>query len=396
MKKYINICSIYILLWFVYYLQGIVYAEGSAISQMILLIIMCISAFYFVYVNRKWKVPPFMRVLNLFIAVMTIYGVALMLDPQPVYLGFVISETLSKLEFLKMLYISFLPIYVMYYCTQKGMLSLSMIQVITFLLLVSTTLSYFREQNELIQQALDRGLQQEEFTNNLGYEFLALFPLLFFFSRRPLIQFLLGAYICVFIVLGLKRGAIIIGIVCLMWFICRIYKSAHTAKHKSIISLLTVLTFVIGVKFIVDFYATSDYFQHRLESTLMGESSGRDTIFYALWNHITQDPSIVHLFFGNGALAAARIVGNYAHNDWLELAIGQGLLGVVIYAFYYITLFQEFMRSKRDTLRHNILGMLFLIMFATSLFSMSYNSLGLSLTICLGYCLARNSPRWNN
>ncbi len=396
MKKYLNLCNIYILLWCLYYLQGIVYAEGSAISQMILLIIMCISAFYFVYVNRKWKVPPFMRVLNLFIVVMTVYGFVLMLDPTPVYADFILSEPLSKSGFLKAIYISLLPVYVMYYCTKRGELSASTIRVITCVLLISVTLTYFREQEELLRRAIERGSRQEEFTNNTGYQFLALFPLLFFFQRRPIVQYVLMAYIFVFIILGLKRGAIVIGAVCLLWFLYRMLQSTQTGRRRWLVVLLTVIVLCVGGKYLLDFYETSEYFQRRVEDTIMGNSSGRDTLYARLWDYYRQETTIGQFFFGNGAMSTVRLVGNYAHNDWLELLICQGLLGAGIYALYFMTLFMQFLSFRRkDSVCYNILGMLLLIMFVSSVFSMSYNSLSLSVTICLGYCLAHQGDKGN-
>lgn len=396
MKKYLNLCNIYILLWCLYYLQGIVYAEGSAISQMILLIIMSISAFYFVYVNRTWKVPPFMRVLNLFIAVMTIYGIALIFDPQPIYAGFILSETLAKHEPLKSIYMSMLPIFVMYYASKRGLLTIRVIQIITFVLLLSVTLTYFRVQNQMLQEAMKLGFQQEEFTNNTGYQFLALFPLLFFFLRRPFVQYLLMAYIFTFIVMGMKRGAIIIGIICLVWFIYRLYSSS-SHRNRVYIVVLTVIALIVGVSQIMDFYQTSEYFQYRVTQTMEGDSSARDGIYSTLWNNLKEERSIIRLFFGNGAMASVRIAGTFAHNDWLELAVGQGLFGIGIYALYFLTLLREFLLAKQDALRYNILGMLLLIMFTSSLFSMSYDSLSLSTTICLGYCMAHhNSKRLEN
>lgn len=395
MKKYLNLCSIYILLWCLYYLQGIVYAEGSVISQMILLIIMCISAFYFVYVNRKWKVPPFMRVLNLFIAVMTIYGIVLMFDSRPICVGGILSQTLRKLEFIKTLYMSLLPIYVMYYTTKRGFLTVSMVQLATFVLILSTTLTYFRVQNEMLQEALGIGSLQEEFTNNTGYQFLALFPLLFFFLRRPFVQYLLMAYIFTFIVMGMKRGAIIIGMLCLVWFIYRLYCST-SQRNRALVVLLTAIVFLIGGIKIMDFYQSSDFFQYRIEQTMSGDSSARDGIYSTLWNNLKEEHSIARLFFGNGAMASVRIAGTFAHNDWLELAVGQGLLGIIIYICYFFTLFKEFLRAKQEPLRYNVLGMLLLIMFASSLFSMSYDSLSLSITMCIGYCLANRNRCWNH
>ena len=104
MKNYFNICNLYILFWCIYYLQGTLYASGSIISQMLLLMLMVISGYYFVIANARYDTPLFIKVLNIFIGVLTIYGIILMLDPTPIYVGFTLSKELSKIEFLKSIY----------------------------------------------------------------------------------------------------------------------------------------------------------------------------------------------------------------------------------------------------------------------------------------------------
>ena len=389
MKKYLNICNIYILLWCIYYLQGIVYASGSIISQMILLLLMLISGYYFIEVNISYRIPSFLKVLNVFIGVMTIYGIFLILDPTPIYYSFTLSEQAGKIDFLKSLYISLLPIYSMYAFTKQGILKIESIQALTLVLIISTTLSYFRAEQEAIRKAIEIGSTREEFTNNTGYDFLSILPLVFFWNKKPILQYALLAFIFTFIVMGMKRGAIMIGLVCLIWFIYRTYKSSKS--NRSLIIFITSIAIICGVTYIIDFYNNSEYFQYRIEQTLEGNSSGRDDIYGSLWQYYINQDSLMHILFGNGAIQTVKIAGNYAHNDWLELLICQGLLGAVIYLAYFMSLYKSFKNSRNNALLYNILGMCLFIMFASSLFSMSYNSLSLSITLCLGYCCAKQT-----
>lgn len=386
MKKYLNICNIYILLWCIYYLQGIVYASGGMISQMILLLLMLISGYYFIEVNIRFRIPSFLRVLNVFIGVMTIYGIVLILDPTPIYYGFTLSEQAGKIEFFKAIYISLLPIYSMYAFTKQGILKIESIQALTLILIISTTLSYFRAEQEALQKALEVGSMREEFTNNTGYDFLHIFPLLFFWNKKPILQYALLAFIFTFIVMGMKRGAIMIGLVCLIWFIYRTYKSSKS--NRSLIIFLTSIAIICGTIYLINFYNNSEYFQYRIEQTLEGNSSGRDNLYGSLWQYYINQDSLLNILIGNGAFQTIKIVGNFAHNDWLELLICQGLLGIVIYLAYFISLYKNFKNSRNNSISYNILGMCLFIMFTSSIFSMSYNNLSLSITLCLGYCLA--------
>lgn len=395
MKKYLNICNIYILLWCIYYLQGIAYAKGSIISQLTLLILMLISGYYFIEVNIRYRIPSFLRVLNVFIGVMTIYGIFLILDPTPIYYSFTLSEQAGKMGFLKAIYMSLLPIYSMYAFTKQGILKIESIQALTLILIISTTLSYFRAEQEALQKALEVGSMREEFTNNTGYDFLHIFPVLFFWNKKPILQYALLAFIFTFIVMGMKRGAIMIGLVCLIWFLYRTYKSSKS--NRSLIIFLTSIAIICGVAYLIDFYNNSEYFQYRMEQTLEGDSSGRYSIYSNMWEYFINQHSLNNVLLGNGAMHTIKIAGNYAHNDWLELLICQGLFGIVIYLAYFITLYRGFQNSRNNALLYNILGMCLFIMFASSIFSMSYNSLSLSITLCLGYCLAtKNKHEKNN
>ena len=390
MSKYFNICNLYIILWCLYYLQGIAYTSGGGISQMLLLVIMLISGYYFIKVNFQYKLPTFLKVLNVFILVMSVYGIALMLDTRPLYFDFEFTQSVTKLEFLKALYISLLPVYAMFYFTKQQLLTTASIQGLSIILIVSTTLSYFQAQEEALEKALELGSQQEEFTNNMGYRFLQIFPLMFFWQRRPILQYIFMGYIFTFIIMGLKRGAILVGTICLLWFLYRMMVSSNKKTRMTIV-LLTILMLIAGSYFVADFYATSEYFQYRVDQTIDGSSSGRDNLYVLLWEYFINQESFFNILFGNGAMMTIMVAGNFAHNDWLELAICQGVLGVSIYLAYFFSLFSIFRRSSNSNLIYNILGMVLLIMFASSLFSMSYNSLSLATTLSLGYCMAKQN-----
>lgn len=390
MKKYLNICNIYILLWCIYYLQGIAYASGGMISKLILLIIILISAYYFIDVNIKYITPSFIKILNIFIGLSTIYGFLLFIDQTPLFLNSILSAKIGKFEYLKAIYMSMMPIYPMYAFTKQNLLKKETIQTLTIILLISTTLSYFRAEQEAIRKAIEIGSTREEFTNNTGYDFLSILPLVFFWNKKPILQYILLAYIFTFIVMGMKRGAIIIGLVCLIWFLYRTYKTAGK-RNKRIITILTLLIVIIGSVYIIDFYNNSEYFQSRIEQTLEGDSSGRDNIYGNIWEYFINQDSLLNVLLGNGAMHTIRIAGNFAHNDWLELLICQGLLGIIIYLAYFMSLYKSFKNSRNYVLLYNILGTCLFIMFASSMFSMSYNSLSLSITLCLGYCCAKQT-----
>ena len=187
--------------------------------------------------------------------------------------------------------------------------------------------------------------------------------------------------------MGMKRGAILIGVICLIWFLHRTLKST-SQRNKLLLAILTTITLIVGTLYVRDFYDNSEYFQYRVEQTLDGDSSGRDNIVGLLWEYFINQDSMLNIMLGNGAYETINIAGKLAHNDWLELLICQGLLGIVIYIAYYASLWKMFKQNRNNILVYNIMGMCLIIMVASSLFSMSYNNLSLGITLCLGYCLA--------
>lgn len=161
-------------------------------------------------------------------------------------------------------------------------------------------------------------------------------------------------------------------------------------KGRAGIVLISLIILAVGISFVINLYETSPYFQLRVEQTLEGQSSGRDTIYLSLWNYYKADFSLMRFLFGNGANYSIVVAGNYAHNDWLELLINQGLLGIVLYAILFLSLV-AFMLKNRNNNNFAILSMVFIIMFSMTLFSMLYANLKLPLAVAIGYCLAQDN-----
>ena len=390
-KKYINSCTFYIILWALYYLQGTLYASGSAISQGILAVLLLWSIFLTLKVNVDYKLPIFFKALNIFVITLSFYGIILIMGNESLYMDNILSSRVSKLDFLKTLYMSLLPIYVMFHYVKRNILTDSLIRLFLVFWLLITIFLYIRVQQEFQIKMVELGHNEDrEMTNNIAYDFLHLFPLLFLWNRKPLFQYLFAAFIFAFIMSGMKRGAILIGAVCLIWFLYRALVNAK-GKGKILIPLCTIALFFVVVNYVMNLYETSPYFKYRIEQTLGGNSSGRDVIFSSLWNIYNSDPSLLHFLFGNGACATLKVFGQYAHNDWLELLINQGLLGAVLYAAYFATLLYTIYKNKNNKDVYSILAMIFVIMFASSLFSMSYASLGLPIAVGLGYCLNKST-----
>ena len=389
-KNSFNICNLYIFIWYIYLLQGPLSLTGGMITRLLLVINILISLYFTFYANFRYKLSSYFHTLNILLIIFTIYGVARLFGSEIVVRHGSDNVSINNFEYLKSVYISLLPVYPFYVFTKKGYITDQYIRRLVLLLFFEATLLYFhmQHQNQLLAQLA--GSSRDEFTNNQGYLFLWLLPIVTFFRKKIFVQYLLLAYCMLFIVMGMKRGVILIGFVALIYFF------ATSIKGKSIFRKFIIIVFfallLAFVVYIVLYYLnTSDYFNARLNQTLERDSSGRDIIYSRCLDYFLNKANPLHFLFGSGADATIRLIGSLAHNDWLELAINQGLMGIVIYLFYWFCFYKEWRKSKKHDELHMALGLLFIILFMQTFFSMSYNAMVFYESLVLGYCLANNS-----
>lgn len=384
-----KVCNTYLCLLVLYYLQGSLYAEDSALGKVILALTMAIGAVCAVKTLYKYKLPLFFAAVNLFLLMIVAYG-ALYIYDGPLLKddgGFT-----NPLYYIKNPLISFLPIYAFYYFTKKGAVTERWLCVAAVMALALCVVQYYTQMAAAIEALEMKGIQRDEITNNTGYLFLSVIPLLVFFYRHRLIQFVLLAIILAYIVMAMKRGAILVGACCLVYFIWDTIKRGSGRDVKMILPL-TVALFVGGYYGITYMLETSDYFQYRVLETLEGYSSGRDVIYAKLYDYILNESSSLNWLFGSGADYSVVIAGNYAHNDWLELMVACGLLGVAIYVFYFASLYRSILELPSKNAVRPVAYLCLAILLVRSLFSMSYGDLFFPLALALGYSLAQLRPR---
>lgn len=386
MKLRINICHIYLLVVLLCGLRGLVYPSSGFVAVGLQYVLLLMSLFYSFYANLNYKLPVYFKGLNLLLVVFTIYGFLRLIGGEQLMVKMNFMEV-AKTDFLKTIYLSLLPIYPFFVFTKQGLLKENTIKFWFCIFLVLTIRSFYVTQASLLRKAMERGSSEEEFTNGVGYSFLALLPALVLFNKKPVLQYF-GIMVCsYFIVTGMKRGAIIVAIFCLVWFMITNLKTAP-GKRKWIVVAVNMIIIVAGVLLFRYMMETSAYFRYRLEETEAGNSSGRDEIYAALYNHFINEENPLRFLFGYGADATLKFADNYAHNDWLEIATNQGLLGIVVYLFYWICFYISWQRAKWHPQAFMAIGMLFIIYFISTFFSMSYNSISRCAAMVLGYYLA--------
>ena len=382
----LNRCDWFIIVWVLYYLQGVLYPTGGAISTGLLGINLLVS---FICAIKIWQMPhhpPYIKGLNLLVLLFSIYGFYLILmNPSAVYYS-MSGISMASYSYIKSIYQSILPIYAFYYFSLKGYLTAERLRWWAVVFCISCVVSYYNYMQQAMEKLLERGSSAEETTNNAGYLFLSLIPIWVVYRKKPLLQYAGLAFCMVFILMGMKRGAILIGGVVVLYLIWQIIKNA-SGKQRLIVILLTAVLAVAGVYFVIDMMTSSDYFLQRLEATKEGDSSGRDSLYSFFWTYFTEKADAIQYLFGRGANGTLDIYYNYAHNDWLEIAVNQGLLGIVVYAVYWKQLYSTWRQSTNIEAK-TILALVGIIYFAKTIFSMSYADMTYVCTSVLGYALA--------
>ena len=379
----------YFLLWCLYYLQG-TFGISETMSQALLGIVLIMSAFHF-FRAHLMGMSKQLRWLDILVIMFIIYGIVGIISGNVINVG-----GMTNVVYIKNIVISFLPIYSFYYYTQKGDVYSSRLFAWTIALLVVYILSFINHRiegnNNLMLAALNN---IDEGTNNAGYLVVSLIPLLIYLNKHSIIQYSVLALIMLFTISSMKRGAIIVGAFMMIVLILSSIKKSKTGHNVVILILLVVVVFV-GVRYIEYILTTSDFFNLRLQMTLEGDTSTRDDIYSFFFHYFLNQTSIISFLVGSGANATAQISGLFAHNDWLEIAIDQGILGVCVYLAYWISLIKSWRTTSFDKSVFLSFGLTLLYMFFRTLVSMSFLMIPLSCTIVLGYGLAKSSTTKNN
>lgn len=389
MSKVVNSLNIYVLLWFIEIQNASMSLVPDSISVLLLFFLFVWSFFCVFKVQYQARNIPFIGGLNSLLLLFSIYGLFRVIGGEQIiaYLGS--GRAIGPREYLIEYWRSILPIYAFLYYSIKGQITEKTLLFWLIVFTIGSVCNYYYEENNRLAM-IAAGSAIDGVTNNQSYSFVALMAFLPFLEKRPLVQYSLLSFFVLFTIMGMKRGAILVGILCIVLFLCRSYRQAKNFQKVTIV-LFSIVTVFIGYLVVMWYIQNNVYFMTRVEDTLNGVSSGRDAIYKKLWDYFTTDMGIVQILFGLGADGTFRAIGQAGHNDWIEVLIDTGILGLSLYVLYWFKVAKTWILAKRFL--EEKIYLCIMIIFASLLiktaFSMSINDIKIYTSMPLGYCISK-------
>jgi hypothetical protein len=366
-KLKLNVLIILTLLIF-YYLQGVLYSSIQIISQIILSIYLLLNFYFFFRTLSIQKNNLSIKVLALFIFLVLIH----LLIEVLVY-G---SSLESIIKYLKPLLISLLPFFTFYYAGIKS-LNINKILVIYFIVFFGISIvSFFQFEQKF--QLLD---DVDNVVNNVSYRFVLMIPYLFFLKNKTF-KLIIIVLIITFVILSSKRGALL-SLLLGLTFYFKFYLKKISKFNSRFIFIILILATSIFINYIIN---SNLYIATRL-NTSIDSSTGRIEIFANLLEYYNNISAYLMLF-GSGILGTFKNLGNYAHNDFIEVWVNFGLVGLFLYSIFVASIVKLIKNIKFERKSRYILLVCILIWVSKTLSTGVFTAISSSLlTIIMGYTI---------
>lgn len=382
MNKFFSESNVYIFTWMIYMLQGVLYETGSVYSQALFVFILLMS-FRCVYeLLHFYRIPKFLKYSGMFAFILFIYGFVYFITGKTYKIQDQDAE-IQSFSYIKQILCSFLPIFSCYYYSLRGKISINQLKSWSIIFICVAIAVYYKNYYMNLAMAVLNGSDRVEFVNNSGYMFVSIIPLLLIWKDKKIVQHILLLICCAFVLVSMKRGAILCAIPCVYLFMKKSIKYA-SLREKRIIVMFTVII-IVAVLYLINYMeANSELFMDRVLATKEGQVSRRDIIYLELLN-ASYNRNLFYMLLGEGANATLLHTQNFAHNDWLELLIDTGLFGVILYIGYWVNFNKLRLRSRGLDIENSAITIYFIFFLLRTFFSMSYSDIPIFASIPLGY-----------
>lgn len=385
----LNRSDIFVIFWVLYYLQGTLY-NSTLINKSLQAIMFFWLFVEFVIELYKPNKPKLINATIALFFMYLIYGLINIIFGKNINIGYQIPTYF----YLQKAGNSLMPIILYYHYTRLGYVTEKRIRIYFFVFLITSLVLFNQESAHMYDIA---SADQSGVTNNAGYGMLALIPMVYYFYRKPLVQYAFLALLLAIVLLGAKRGAIVAGAACMLYYVFVSYRGGRKKNYSVLLSVLFVL---IALYYVQYAFRTNEYLAYRYEQTLDGNTSNRDIIYGIVWDALLNEASPISLLFGHGADSTLKIIGNFAHQDWLEIAFNNGLIGVFLFLMFFISYIVNIRDARRSLPSWQVHAFvtILIIGFLKSMFSAFITQIDLCMSVVIGYTLAQliNNGRIEN
>lgn len=283
------------------------------------IIICSYYAFKIITEKNAYKVNFFAFVLVVF---WIINAISYYISPKIVQSLLVEVETLVIIKSITITLFTFFPFY---YFAKHGFIKGNNLNGFVILLYIASFL--YLLSGSFLQAQIT--LEDKNVVDQ-AYLFVQLIPLIMlFFKGRQL--YILMALSGLIILWGSKRGAILcMAFEMLVFFIYLLKEEPFGKKHRGAILIVISFMVLIGAYYVLE----NDFLQERLLNTGSGsDRSGeiRSERYITLWTIYFNNSSISELLFGYGFAQTVTLGEGLAHQDWIELLIDNGFIGLFLY-----------------------------------------------------------------
>lgn len=362
-RKKVSLIQGFLLFCFIlYFSQGIFFSQGTFFTQVVLLIILIVSIFYFFKCLRFKSTPPFFKA----------WTALLFLNVLGFFFTGEFLEVTRQIDYLKAILLVLLPFYPFYYFANQGQVKTRQLRFFFIVLLAIAALQFYSAQSEILAEKLSGNT---DVVNNRAYFFVKLIPLVFLFRQKRLPALLALGVISYFVIIGAKRGAFLAGMFGVMlYFFYLIRTIPKRNRLKAYLLIFGGLVFIGS--FIYNRYTENEFLQTRIEEAKEGNYSHRDIIYSNILSNWANSENYRTLLLGFGFHGSVKVgwTGHVAHNDWLELLSNFGLLGVTVYLYFFYAAYKASRNPLWARDKRLIMFSATSIWFLTTLFSMGYTA----------------------
>lgn len=329
--------------------------------------IVIILEVYCIIESAKNRLPNFERSILFFVGLTFLYAIV-----WGVQHGF-------QTTFISKVMLALPSFWVFRFLGEKGVINEKWIMIATISLFAAAVIQFNFWRNLYID---DFGTEDNTIGVNI---FVFILPLLFLIRKRLLasILFIISLY---FILIGAKRGLILCSILPLI-----LYIKDYSKGRKNVFKWIGAVIFIILAGFVISNLLENDsYLMTRYYDTLEGDSSGRDIIYSTYLNQWSNSDNILNILFGYGSVATEHtFLRSKAHSDWIEVLFDYGILGIILYVFYFINLIKLYVKNKKSDYSSIYLCILWICGLKSIFSFVFFDSELLALAISYGYVVGK-------